>query len=177
MAGISRILFSLVIMALCFGTATGADPAPAAKDVSVVFSPKGGCVAALVAGIATAKKSIRVQAYSFTHPDIYQALIAAHKRGVDVQVILDRSYLSSAPGAANALRQAEVAVLIDSKHQIAHNKVTIIDDTAVFTGSFNYTRQAESSNAENLITITARDVVLQFFNNWESHAGHSKPLP
>ena len=41
--------------------------------------------------IEQAKHSIRVAAYSFTPKDIAAALLQAHKRGVDVQMVLDRS--------------------------------------------------------------------------------------
>lgn len=57
----------------------------------VYFSPKGRCQDAVVETIGYAKKTILVQAYSFTSAPIAGALKAAHDRGVDVRVILDKS--------------------------------------------------------------------------------------
>jgi phosphatidylserine/phosphatidylglycerophosphate/cardiolipin synthase-like enzyme len=44
-------------------------------------------------------------------------------------------------------------VKIDAQHTIAHNKVIIIDGETVITGSFNFTKAAEESIAENLFVI------------------------
>src|SRR5262245_5843161 len=62
-------------------------PPPA---VDVKFSPKGGCSDAVIRELATARDSIRVMAFSFTHDPIVDALVAAHKRGVRVEIILDK---------------------------------------------------------------------------------------
>lgn len=37
---------------------------------------------------------------------------------------------------------------LDSAHAIAHNKVMVIDGETVITGSFNFTKAAEESNAK-----------------------------
>src|SRR3954471_16024911 len=60
-------------------------------EVQVYFSPNGGCTNAVVRVLAAARKSIHVQAYSFTNAQIAAALVAAHRRGVETQVILDKS--------------------------------------------------------------------------------------
>ena len=57
----------------------------------VCFSPKGGCTEAIVSQIDKAKTEILVQAYSFTSAPIAKALLNAHKRGIKVEVILDKS--------------------------------------------------------------------------------------
>ena len=51
------------------------------------------------------------------------------------------------------LTHADIPVLIDAKHAIAHNKVMIIDGKTVITGSFNFTKAAEEQNAESLVII------------------------
>jgi phosphatidylserine/phosphatidylglycerophosphate/cardiolipin synthase-like enzyme len=68
----------------------------------VYFSPQGGCTKAVVDVLSKAKTSINVQTYSFTSAPIAKALVDAHKRGVKVQVILDKSqkterYTSATP--------------------------------------------------------------------------------
>jgi phosphatidylserine/phosphatidylglycerophosphate/cardiolipin synthase-like enzyme len=55
------------------------------------FSPNGGCTQAVVEALGAAKSSILVQAYSFTSAPIAKALVDAHRRSVDVHVILDKS--------------------------------------------------------------------------------------
>ena len=57
----------------------------------VYFSPHGGCTDAIVKELNKAKSSILVQAYSFTSAPIAKVLLNAHKRGVKVEVILDKN--------------------------------------------------------------------------------------
>jgi phosphatidylserine/phosphatidylglycerophosphate/cardiolipin synthase-like enzyme len=60
----------------------------------VYFSPNGGCTQAIVREITDAKSEILVQAYSFTSAPIAKALVSAHKRGVKMEAILDKSQRS-----------------------------------------------------------------------------------
>ena len=60
-----------------------------------------------------------------------------------------------------SLVNAGIPVLIDAKHAIAHNKVMVIDDQTVITGSFNFTKAAEEHNAENLLVIRDKDLAEQ----------------
>jgi phosphatidylserine/phosphatidylglycerophosphate/cardiolipin synthase-like enzyme len=48
---------------------------------------------------------------------------------------------------------AGLPTYIDDRHAIAHNKIVIIDGQTVLTGSFNFTKQADENNAENLLVI------------------------
>jgi phosphatidylserine/phosphatidylglycerophosphate/cardiolipin synthase-like enzyme len=84
--------------------------------------------------IHQAKKQILVQAYSFTSPAIAKALADAKARGVDIEVILDKSQWTEKYSGATYLANHKIPVLIDDKHAIAHNKVMIIDGNTVITG-------------------------------------------
>jgi phosphatidylserine/phosphatidylglycerophosphate/cardiolipin synthase-like enzyme len=87
-----------------------------------------------------AKSTILVQAYSFTSAPIVKALLNAHKRGVKVEVILDKSQKTQKYSSATFLYNQGIPVKIDAQHAIAHNKVMIIDGETVITGSFNFTK-------------------------------------
>jgi phosphatidylserine/phosphatidylglycerophosphate/cardiolipin synthase-like enzyme len=119
----------------------------------VYFSPHGGCTDAIIRELNKAKSTILVQAYSFTSAPIAKALLNAHKRGVKVEVILDKSQRTQKYSSATFLFNAGIPTKIDAKHTIAHNKVMIIDGETVITGSFNFTKAAEENNAENLLVI------------------------
>jgi phosphatidylserine/phosphatidylglycerophosphate/cardiolipin synthase-like enzyme len=49
---------------------------------------------------------------------------------------------------------------------IAHNKVMVIDSRTVITGSFNFTKAAEESNAENLLVIDDAELAKKYTQNW-----------
>lgn len=147
---------------------------PSGNSIAVYFSPRGGCADAIVREVASAKRSIRIQACSFTSPPIAKAIIDAKKRGVQVEAILDKSNRTDRYSAATFLKNQGVAVLIDNKHAIAHNKIIVIDDAVVITGSFNFSNAAEESNAENLLVIRDHpDLVQKYVDNYDAHREHS----
>lgn len=175
------------------GAAAEAGPADAGSDTpaagvqldtsrptatwEVHFSPKGGCTDAIVKLIGEAKTSIRVLAYGLTSQPIVDAFVAAKGRGVDVQAVVDRSdWDNPAPTTKTKdLVAAKIPVLVDRKHVIAHNKVIIVDGLKVETGSFNYTTNAETGNAENCIILTNHALATDYTTNWTLHQGHSTP--
>ena len=103
---------------------------------------------------------------------ILSALKAAHARGVDVEVIVDKtsarqSKSGSRYSAATYLTNAGIPVWVDTKVAIAHNKVMVIDGETVITGSFNFTAAAQNHNAENLLVLEDPALAAQYKANWE----------
>ena len=68
----------------------------------------------------------------------------------------------------------EIPVFIDDRHAIAHNKIMIIDNRVVITGSFNFTMAAENKNAENLLILDdLPDLTRAYRENFQSHLRHA----
>jgi len=144
-------------------------------SVSVHFSPKGGCGERVVEALDSARHSIRVMAYSFTYDPIVKALMDAHDRGVDVELLFDKSNETELRSDMPRCIEKGMKVLVDAEHAIAHNKVMIIDQKVVVTGSFNFTRQAEDANAENLLILRHQpELVQRFLQYFENHKVHSR---
>ena len=165
-----RLLY--IILPFVLAISVIADPTP--DPIKVWFSPSGGCTEAVVAELGHAKSNVLVQAYSFTSAPIAKALVDAHKRGVNVQVILDKSQRTEKYSEADFLVHAGIRTLIDAKHAIAHNKIMIIDGQVVITGSFNFTKSAEEKNAENLLVIHDKELAVRYVENWRVHEKHSE---
>jgi phosphatidylserine/phosphatidylglycerophosphate/cardiolipin synthase-like enzyme len=142
--------------------------------IEVYFSPHGGCTEAIIRELNKAKSSVLVQAYSFTSAPIAKALLNAHKRGVKVEVILDKSQRTEKYSSATFLFNVGIPVKIDAQHAIAHNKVMVIDGETVITEAFNFTKAAEENNAENLLVIHDRKLAEQYTKNWREHDRHSE---
>jgi phosphatidylserine/phosphatidylglycerophosphate/cardiolipin synthase-like enzyme len=140
----------------------------------VYFSPRGGCTEAVVREVGKARKTVWVQAYSFTSAPIARALVEASRRGVKVRVILDRSQRSERYTAADFLVHAGIPVYIDARHAIAHDKVIVIDGRTVLTGSFNFTKSAEENNSENLLVLREPGLASRYADHWRSHLAHSR---
>jgi len=99
--------------------------------VAVHFSPGGGVTGAVVREVNAAKQQIRMQAYSLTSAPIAKALVEAHKRGVKVLAVLDKSNETEKYSAATFLNNVGIQTRIDDKHDIAHSKVI---DSATMCG-------------------------------------------
>ena len=162
-----------ILPLLLIATSLPAQSGP--QDLRAFFSPNGGCTAAVVSALQAAKKTVLVQAYSFTSAPIAKALVDAKKRGVDVRVILDKSQRTERYTGATFLANEGVPVFIDADHRIAHNKVMVIDAQTVITGSFNFTKAAERGNAENVLLILhAPELAKRYGDNWNEHLAHSR---
>jgi phosphatidylserine/phosphatidylglycerophosphate/cardiolipin synthase-like enzyme len=144
------------------------------ERTQVYFSPNGGATQAIINEISNAKTEILVQAYSFTSTPIAKALIEAHKRGVKVEAILDKSQRKETYTEATFLANMGVPTYIDDKHAIAHNKVMVIDKATVITGSFNFSKAAEEKNAENLLIIKSKELASVYIDNYMKHKEHSE---
>lgn len=125
------------------------------------FSPDDHLEKRLIEMINAENKSIHVCIYTFTHRDVIAALVAAKKRGVDVEVIVDRfSVKVSAP--LYKLADASIPVSVwdpdrakrmKAHRPLMHNKFCIFGGQTVWTGSFNYTYEASRIHQENALVI------------------------
>ena len=176
----TRLIISIIIFSILFifsnpSITTAADLTLNNTPAQIYFSPKGGCTEAIVNEISHAKSEIYVQAYSFTSVSIAKALVDAHKRGIKVEALLDKSQKKERYTSATFLANSGIPTYIDSKHAIAHNKIMVIDKETVITGSFNFTKAAEEKNAENLLILKNRKLAETYLKNWNKHKDHSEP--
>lgn len=138
------------------------------------FSPEENCADQIVTSIETARESILLQAYSFTSSQIANALLRANKRGVHVEVILDKSTRAAKYSAGDLLANKGIPVYIDSAHPMANDKVILIDEETVITGSPNLTKTALENNGENLLILHHKFIAKRYLENWKQHRKHSE---
>jgi len=171
-----KYLFFLLLLALAASLPCGAAGEEYGKDVNVslCFTPGGSCTDRIIREISSARSEILIQAYSFTSAPIAKALIEAHKRGVKVAAILDKSQRTAKYTSATFLANMRIPTYIDAKHAIAHNKIIIIDGAVTITGSFNFTKAAQEKNAENLLIIRSREIAKAYRDNFQGHLSHSE---
>ena len=143
--------------------------------VQVCFSPQGGCTEGIVKTIDRARSEILVQAYSLASVPIYRALLRAHERGVKIALIADKSERAEGLTPIAILANAGIPVYLDGQHAVANNRVIIVDQQVVITGSFNFNQASEEMNAENLLTLDSRELAAEYRKNWHRHRQHSEP--
>lgn len=148
-----------------------------ASGIEVGFSNGNGegAESVVLKVIASAKVSLFVASYSFTSPVIAEALVAAKRRGVDVRVVMDKSQRTERYTSATFLSHMDIPVRIDAQHSIQHNKYLVADSSHVQQGSFNYTRAAAKSNAENALVIWNNPTLAQAYaRDWQIHWNHAQ---
>lgn len=137
-------------------------------EVEVCFTPEMPCEGRIVELVDQAQKEALVMAYTFTSKPVLDALLRAQGRGVRIEVILDASQASNRSSVLLALQMARIPLWLDQSVRIMHNKVLILDRERVVTGSYNLTKSAAESNAENLIVLTGSDqLVAAYVRNFD----------
>lgn len=150
-------------------------PSGATSDVG--FSPDGNSLDLIVGAIGEAKESIEVAAYSFTSKPISIALLAAFKRGVNVQVVADKKSNGGKYSATTFLANQGVPVRLNSHYAIFHHKFMVIDSKTVQTGSFNYSAAAADKNAENVLVLRGVPAIASTYaTEWKRLWDEADPL-
>lgn len=180
--GLGRALCLAAAAVVFAAPALASETFPARGTVELAFSPANDPEAALIRVIRDARETLHVHAYVFTRKPIAKALIAAHRRGVRVEVLADANM--NRRGKSNAvplLLEAGVPVAFETGYAAAHNKVVIADadeaGCAVVTGSYNFTWSAKRRNAENLLILRGNcPLARAYLDNWRRHRADATPV-
>ncbi len=155
--------------------ATARPTAPAASGAKNLFTGQGSDLSEVIVGeINGAQDSIQAALYELDLPNVGQALLAAFRRGVKVQIVMD--YGTAFPGPGKARDQA-LQDLIDAgvairvlkgfgSYGIMHNKFAVYDGKLLETGSYNWTQSSNVNDYNNIIVRTDAGLVASFQNYW-----------
>jgi phosphatidylserine/phosphatidylglycerophosphate/cardiolipin synthase-like enzyme len=153
---------AIALMVLIF-TATSVH-----ADTTVKFSPEGGIGQKLVQMYRGAKSDIKVAMYSLTVKGQANGLIAAHRRGVYVQVILDTNLGRQKTSMSKLLAGAGIPVRhVGPSGGSMHHKFIIVDGKLLATGSYNISNDAEDHSNEAMLFITDKKVIDSFAGEFD----------
>jgi len=107
---------------------------------------------------------------------LVDALWQAKKRGLNVQVVLDRNAVwiekgNKNGGAYRYLRERGVEVFYDDEHVLTHAKALVIDERTVVLGSTNWTESALTRNTEANVLIRSKELAREVLE------GFGEPVP
>lgn len=123
-------------------------------DLWLLPDPKGEALLELKKKIRKAEKKVYAALFTFTHPMLIEELISAHKRGVEVILIIDlHSSLGASAKAIAELHRAGISILVSQGVQLLHHKFVYIDEKCLITGSANWTKAAFLKNNDALFII------------------------
>jgi phosphatidylserine/phosphatidylglycerophosphate/cardiolipin synthase-like enzyme len=150
--------------------------------VQACFSPLGKCSNYIIRELEQAKKEILVAVYALTSDDLANAMVQARKRGVSIQVVVDREFDAGNQRSKGKFLEAQKILLKrvsgmkpktpEKEAGLMHQKFAVIDRRLVFTGSYNWTHAADALNDENLLLFRdagplAEEYRKAFFRLWE----------
>lgn len=150
--------------------------------------------------IRSAKRQVHVAMYIFTNRTLFEALKEARQRGVKVYIIVDHTMESASGSQVQFMQQCDMNVKIYSQATMHHKFCLIdsppcnaemeifsaVDEVGngdesrkrilfskhglLITGSLNWTREALSSNVENIIVTSnpklIKDYQRFFYDCW-----------
>lgn len=142
------------------------------------FSPDDDMSSVLVDLIASEQKKITIAVYIFTHAGIARALVEAQERGVEIQIVTDRTYGADRYSKIPLLANNHIPVWVyqtdvdECKASIMHNKFCVFTDnidhkSILWTGSYNFTKRATESNQENVVVLDSSTIVQKFNKQFE----------
>lgn len=180
-------LFALLLVTACSASTVSAqDTRQAALDssypiaststssIEVAFGPEGGAEALIIKTITNAKFSIRLAAFAFSSPVIMEALLAAKRRGVNIQIVADQKHnvkedeKGIGRKALGTLVGANILVRTNSDYRIHHDKFIIVDARHVQTGSYNYASSANRNSENVLVVWNDPALAAKYLAHWES---------
>jgi phospholipase D len=135
-------------------------------SINICFAPNNGCDELIAREISKANQNIYVQAFSFTSDIIFKAILDKKQEGLDVKILVDKTASDATGSKIPAFKKHGIEVRIDKVKQFAHNKIILIDDNVVITGSYNFTNSAEKKNSENVVMINDREISKIYHENW-----------
>jgi phosphatidylserine/phosphatidylglycerophosphate/cardiolipin synthase-like enzyme len=123
---------------------------------------QGGLDTRLVELMDRATRTLDVAVYDFDLTSVAGAMARARQRGVQVRMVTDTDTLTNdntaIQAAFNTLKQAGIPIVDDQRQAIMHNKFTVVDQTWVSTGSWNYSDGDTYRLNNNMIVIQSSEL-------------------
>ena len=99
-------------------------------------------IAPLLEAIGNARQSLRIKMFSLSEPRVLDALLKAHKRKVNIRVLLNparRNGEIQNRGSRQVLLEAGIDILdTNPSFAVTHEKSMVIDDSTAWIGSLNW---------------------------------------
>ena len=145
---------------------------PAPPDSSdVFFSPGEACRDVIISQIDSAIRQLNICAFTISDDQITERLLAAHRKGVHINIITDNDKSLDEGSDVEELAKAGIAVRMDTTPNHMHHKFMVTDQRSLITGSYNWTRSAARYNHENILLTrepaAVKSFEQQFKKLWE----------
>ena len=148
--------------ALSWPEAAQSVTAPDATEIEVWFSPDMNVADRIHALILGAERNIHVMAFNLTLDTISDAIQRQAAGGVEVRGLFDADQAQNQGSDISRLEEMGVEIVLDRNPRKMHHKVIVIDERIVITGSYNFSRNAEEQNDENVLIIHSSELAAEY---------------
>ena len=140
-------------------------------EVSSYFSPDDGVESIICSELRGATSSVYFMTFCFTSRPIAGELIDLHEQEVEIKGIYETRNINRY-STYSSLLENNISVILDKNPATMHNKLFIIDNCTVITGSFNPSKHANLDNDENILIIRDPEIAAMyaeyFFDRWDA---------
>ncbi|MCD4794628.1 MAG: FAM83 family protein [Bacteroidales bacterium] len=141
----------------------------------IYFSPGTDCLNAIVDTLRNAKRKAKICVFTISDNRIVDAVKEMQLNGVNIKIISDNDKRYDMGNDIDYIAKLGIDVKLDTTSAHMHHKFAVIDDTITITGSYNWTRSAETKNYENILITDSKDVAKaygrEFDKLWEVMEG------
>jgi cardiolipin hydrolase len=142
-------------------------PLEKSKSGDSYFSPGDHCRNAIVQHLNIAKKRLKICVFTISDDIITEAILRAQRRGVMVMLLTDNDKSFDLGSDIEQLSKAGISVKMDKTSDHMHHKFMIVDNEAVLSGSYNWTRSAAKFNHENVVVLKEEEMVKSFMAEFD----------
>ncbi|XP_044754168.1 mitochondrial cardiolipin hydrolase [Coccinella septempunctata] len=125
----------------------------------------------LVDCIGSARRSISICVLTLQLLNIFQELLKAHERGVNVRIILDKEMIAENSPRLQKLKEKGIPVKTQVEKSCLHHKFCIVDEddevlAKMFFGSMNFTLQGLVRNYEHVTLTNNYEMIKRFLEEF-----------
>ena len=134
-------------------------------SVSTYFCPEDWCESKILNELGKADESVRFMEFSFTSTILSGKLIELHSKNITIEGVMDKRQ-NSGYSQYDELLDSGIDVRWHASGGKMHNKVFIIDNKTVITGSMNPTKSGDSRNDENIVIIHDENITKEYLEEF-----------
>jgi len=133
------------------------------RTIKNYFCPRDSCKEKILNELEKSNESIIFMTFTFTDKDIASKILEKNTTGVNVKGIIED--FQNKKEWVYPMFENNTVILATTITQ--HNKIFIIDNKTLITGSFNPTNAANTINNENIIILEEPEIVAKYLDYFE----------
>lgn len=138
------------------------------SKIQIIFTPEDSALEKVIIPVVkSATRSIRFLAFSFTDYPLADAMSQRAAEGVDVAGVFEQVGSETDAAELKTLFCRNVPVRQDGNPGFLHDKLIVVDEHIVITGSLNYSTNAEVNNDENVIIIDNAEIARLYLQEFD----------